>query len=241
MNMQVMMGIVVAMGVGAAVFLFSSASGEKKDTEVIETSLDASEELDVDLEDLEERVESPSNEEMFANIEASIEANPSDRKRVYKYGAALVGLGEFERAEKFYLKQLNLFPADVQIAYGLGWCHEQNKRWSQAVEAYTKATLIDNRHRVSKNNLAWILATAPDEKVRNGRRAVALATQAVGNEHPPSPRFMDTLAAAYAEAGSFQNAVKIQRYVSRKTKGDNKGVEKRLELYLQGKPYRVAE
>lgn len=227
------------MGVGAAVFLFSSAATEKKETEVIETTLDSNENPNGDFNDLEPTTSDPSNEEMFANIEASIDSNPSDRKRVYKYGAALVGLGEFERAEKFYLKQLDLFPTDVQIAYGLGWCHEQNRQWSKAVDAYTKATLIDRRHCDSKSNLAWILATAPDDSVRNGSRAVALATQAVGNEHPPSPRYMDTLAAAYAEAGSFQNAIKIQRYVSRKTKGDNKGVEKRLELYLQGKPYRM--
>ena len=236
-----MMGMVVAVGVGAAAFLVMHGYEEVPTNAVQESteSVKESKENQTDVSKLAK--DAPSNEEMFANIEARIEEFPHDRVRVYKYGAALVGLGEFDRAEKFYRKQLDMFPTDVQIAYGLGWCHEKNKRWAEAVEAYTWATRIDRKHRRSKNNLAWVLATAPDKKVRNGSRAVSLARQAIGNQQPPDPMYMDTLAAAYAEAGSFRNAVKIQRYVSRKTEGASEGVEKRLKLYLNRKPYRMAE
>ena len=239
MNMQVMMGIVIALGFGAAIFLVSNGFEDPKveTTDVVESEKDATKD-----EGLDEQLQpNESNEAKFEKIEASIQAHPQDRQRAYKYAVALVGLEEFERAEKFLIEQVDLFPKDAKIIYCLGWCYEQQKKWAQAIDVYSNAIFVDRNHRESKNNLAWILSTVPDKKLRNGARAVALATQAVGNEHPPNPQLMDTLAAAYAEVGAFGNAVKIQRYVSRKTEGDNAGVEKRLQLYLKRKPYRLPE
>ena len=57
------------------------------------------------------------------------------------------------------------------------------------------------------NNLAWSLATAPDAKARNGARAVQWAERACDLTHYENPVFMTTLAAAYAEAGRFDDAV----------------------------------
>ena len=93
------------------------------------------------------------NAQKFANIEASIEANPKNRKRAHKYGVALVGLGEFDRAEKFYLRQLKSFPNDDNVAYGLGWCYEKTGQWQKSIEFYLKAIQL-NDHRLAKNNLA---------------------------------------------------------------------------------------
>ncbi len=55
-------------------------------------------------------------------------------------------------------------------------------------------------------DLAWLLATCPDARVRDGRRAVSLARHALelARAHPDLP---ETLAAAYAEAGNFELAV----------------------------------
>jgi len=57
------------------------------------------------------------------------------------------------------------------------------------------------------NNLAWVLATSPRAEARNGPEAVRLAERACqldGQKHAP---FLATLAAAYAEAGRFQEAI----------------------------------
>lgn len=59
------------------------------------------------------------------------------------------------------------------------------------------------------NDYAWLLATSPFEAVRNGPQAVTLALQAVGRNRSPS--YLDTLAAAYAEAGKFDQAVATQQ------------------------------
>jgi len=57
------------------------------------------------------------------------------------------------------------------------------------------------------NDLAWIRATAPDSRLRNGAEAVKLAEQACKLTEFKDPQLIGTLAAAYAEAGQFEQAV----------------------------------
>ena len=58
------------------------------------------------------------------------------------------------------------------------------------------------------NNFAWVLATSPDDKLRDGERAVKLATEACELTGYETPHILSTLAAAYAESGDFENAKK---------------------------------
>lgn len=231
-----MMGIVIALGFGAAFFLVSNGFQDPvtqtdEMTAIAITEMEGKERTDREV---------PAElEQKFANIEASIAADPGDRARAYQYGIALIGLGELKRAEKFYRQQLEFFPDDFKIAYALGRCHEQLKQWSEAVQAYELACHLNPTHPDAKGSLAWVLATAPDASVRNGQRAVILATQAIGGRTTTDPKRMDILAAAYAEAGLFENAVKLQRYVSDKTGGENSAFEQRLKLYLDEQPYRM--
>ncbi len=58
------------------------------------------------------------------------------------------------------------------------------------------------------NNLAWVLATSPDDEVRDGERAIKLATQAAEITEFKQAHILSTLASAYAETGDFDNAIK---------------------------------
>jgi tetratricopeptide (TPR) repeat protein len=62
-----------------------------------------------------------------------------------------------------------------------------------------------------RNALAFALATLPDAGLRDGARALALAGEAVAASGGTSPDYLDTLAAAYAELGRFDEAVAEQR------------------------------
>ena len=88
--------------------------------------------------------------------------------------------------------------------------------------------------------LAWVLATSPVDKLRDGKRAVELAKQAVELTGGKQAEFHDTLAAAYAEAGQFDEAVRSQERAledARYAAVEGGGARQRLELYRSKKPY----
>ncbi len=58
-----------------------------------------------------------------------------------------------------------------------------------------------------QNDFAYVLATVPQDELRDGKRALEIAKQVVA-KHPEDPAYLDTLAAAYAETGAFDEAVK---------------------------------
>ncbi len=91
------------------------------------------------------------------------------------------------------------------------------------------------------NDLAWELATASDAPVRNGQWAIICAEQAVAKTHRTNPGFLDTLAAAYGEAGQFDKAVSTQKEavrLSANNPADNHDFLSRLKLYESQTPYR---
>jgi cytochrome c-type biogenesis protein CcmH/NrfG len=105
------------------------------------------------------------------------------------------------------------------------------------------AVLPGNPHLLS--NLAWVLATCPQAAVRDGVRAVELAQQAVRLTDGNDPSMLGTLAAAYAEAGRFPEAITtIQNACALASgAGDRALLEKDqqlLELYRRNQPYREA-
>ena len=115
-------------------------------------------------------------------------------------------------------------------------------RTREAVAQYREALRLNPNLAVALNNLAWVLATSPDDGLRNGTEAVRLGERACELTHYDEPLFIGTLAAAYAEAGRFPEAVataeKAEQLAttagSKKPAGENR---QRLELYRAGKPY----
>ena len=90
------------------------------------------------------------------------------------------------------------------------------------------------------NELAWQLATSSDPKLRDGPSAVTFAEKAVAGTNRTNPMIMDTLAAAYAEAGQFTNAVRVQQEAIALLQNEQqkKDYASRLKLYESGFPYR---
>ena len=96
------------------------------------------------------------------------------------------------------------------------------------------------------NNLAWILAANPDATLRNGAEAVALAERACKLTDYKEGVFVGTLAAAYAEAGRFPEAVSsAERARSLALAAGQKDIARKnlelLELYRADRPYHETE
>ncbi len=90
------------------------------------------------------------------------------------------------------------------------------------------------------NNRAWLWATCPDARFRDGKRSVESVTKACELSNWKRPTIIDTLASACAEAGDFEQAVKrqsqaIELLTDAKEKED---FATRLKLYREKKPYR---
>jgi hypothetical protein len=95
---------------------------------------------------------------------------------------------------------------------------------------------------VALNNLAWVLATNPDEQFRDGPEAVRLAERACELTHYGQPMLIGTLAAAYAESGRFPESVTTAKKAEQlATDAGLKELAERnrqlLHFYQAGKPY----
>ena len=92
------------------------------------------------------------------------------------------------------------------------------------------------------NNTAWVLATNPNASVRNGTEAVELAERALKLSGGNEPAILGTLAAAYAEAGRFAEALATAHKALELAKRRNNQaladiLRARIALYEAGKPY----
>jgi len=87
--------------------------------------------------------------------------------------------------------------------------HEADGNLEAAIHYHREALIVDSNNPAVLNNLAWILATARKSELRNGGEAVRLATRAVAVTDRRVPRFIRTLAAAYAESGQYATAMQI--------------------------------
>jgi tetratricopeptide (TPR) repeat protein len=100
--------------------------------------------------------------------------------------------------------------------------------------------VMPNKH-TANDNLAWFLATCPDERFRNGTEAVSTATKACELSQSKSFGCYDTLAVAYAGAGDFDQAVKYEKQAlnaSSLAPKEREEREKRLTLFQERKPFR---
>jgi hypothetical protein len=93
------------------------------------------------------------------------------------------------------------------------------------------------------NDMAWLRATCSDEKFRDGKKAVDYAKAACELTEWKNPFYLDTLAAAHAEAGDFKAAVAEQEKAlsfPELAEQFGEGPRARRELYRKQKPYREA-
>jgi tetratricopeptide (TPR) repeat protein len=131
-------------------------------------------------------------------------------------------------------------PAEVLAARGWNW--EQLGEFRKALADYEAAIEADVEFAQAYNNRAWVLATCPDDSLRDGKAALDDALTACELIEDDDAGFFDTFAAAYAEAGDFESAIQSQtKAIELADEDEQEDMEQRLELYRSGKPYRMAD
>jgi tetratricopeptide (TPR) repeat protein len=137
----------------------------------------------------------------------SLALNPDDNQAREQIGLLLMAGGHWAEAEALFDETLLRDPGDYGAHINLGQILSQLGRQSEAI-AQLEAALQNKPDGVDAlNNLAWTLATCPDAKIRDGGRAVQLAEHACELTHDKKTVIVGTLAAAYAEAGRFDEAM----------------------------------
>jgi tetratricopeptide (TPR) repeat protein len=150
--------------------------------------------------------------------------------------------GKLDEAVKEYQRTLELVPDSAQAHYKFGQALQGQRNFEAAMKEYQKALDLAPQHLPAHLGLAWLLATCPDNSLRNGKKAVELAEQAGVISGTESSQQLDTLAAAYAEAGRFSEAVATAtRALNLTTNNNDKPLVDvltiRLKLYEVNSPY----
>ncbi|MEW6259753.1 MAG: tetratricopeptide repeat protein [Thermodesulfobacteriota bacterium] len=165
----------------------------------------------------------------------------SDSQLYHNRGVAYLHTGQLDKALADFNESITLDPKNAEAYNSRGVCWFYKGDYEKAVQDYTRAIECNPQLTRAYNQLAWILSVCPNPRIRNGSRAVELAKKAV--ELEPSAYHYDTLAAAYAEAGQFKDAVKIQKraLLMQLTEGRTQALERyteRLRSYEAKKPWR---
>jgi tetratricopeptide (TPR) repeat protein len=114
------------------------------------------------------------------------------------------------------------------------------RRYREAIEDYGEAIRLDPKHAAAYAHRARLLATCPDARFRDGARAVADARRACELTDWKNLEYLDTLGAAYAEAGDFSSAIEWQNKalaLASASETFRQLARQRLDLYRAGKPY----
>lgn len=175
-------------------------------------------------------------EQMFLK---ALDLQPENANVLNNLGVALLEQKRFQEAIKYLNKALDIDPEHISARYNLGMSFWGMGRTRDAIEQYSYVLRLKPEWATAANSLAWILATDKNETNRNGREAVRWALIACAHDGRNKAEYLDTLAAAYAEAGRFEEAIRTAEECLTRARetGDLDhvhNVEKRLQLYKTG-------
>lgn len=177
----------------------------------------------------------------LACFQKAAELDPEDVRVHNNLGVLLHEGGNTSAAQGWFRRALKIRPENEEVLKNLGLVLQSEGQELEAIEFFRRALEVDPDAIDIANNLAWILATTDDPQYRNGKEAVQLAEKVSKATEYQDAGYLDTLAAAYAQAGRFAEAVHWQtraiELVAAPLKPD---YQSRLEVYQRRKPYRDA-
>jgi len=170
----------------------------------------------------------------------AIRLNPKDARAYNNRGHAYASRGDHAKAVADYDEAILLDPQHTKSYYNRGDAYAHLGEYGKALTDFDQAIQRDPNYAAAYNAQAWVLATCPQAGLRNGAKAVEEATKAYTLTAGQDAGAVDTLAAACAEAGDFDNAIKWERQclaTPNQSAKETAEVKKRLALYQAHQPY----
>ncbi|HQU72129.1 MAG TPA: tetratricopeptide repeat protein [Calditrichia bacterium] len=143
-------------------------------------------------------------EEAFGNALEKDSLNP---EIINNLGVVCYRTGRTLTAIKLAQKARSLSPEFPDVYLNLGTYFREMRRYSEARDAFEKGLVLAEEDLRFAYQLSWLLASAPENALRDGPRALELAQQVANRSGSGNPSVLDALAAAYAETGQFARAV----------------------------------
>lgn len=183
-------------------------------------------------------------ERAYVGLHSEEAAAPETAKDLTDFGMVLLRDREYEQATSLFQQALVLDP-NVAWAYtGLGQVYQVKRDFSSAIPEYRRAYQLDPQDLLTINSLAWILATHPDYGPEHQQEALTLARQAARLSKKKNMNILNTLSAALANAGRFDEAIATTDKAIALARARNAGkhiesLTKNRQLYKQGQPFRI--
>ncbi len=166
---------------------------------------------------------------------------PNSPEVLLQVAAVYQASKQTEKAIEAYTHLLNVDPEQAGALRGRADAYLNLGQQVDAVTDYEQALKLEPDNSGVLNNLAWVLATSPDNELRNGQRAVELAKHACEVTEYKQAHILSTLAAAYAETGEFETAIEwSSKAVELGSEQTKEQLAQELTSYQEQKPWREA-
>jgi Flp pilus assembly protein TadD len=188
-------------------------------------------------------LQSGKTSEAIGQYRQAVRLDPDYFDAYNNLGNALALSGRLSEAMDCYQRALQLRADYPEALNNLGAVLLRSGRLSEAIVCYQQALQLKPDYGNARKNLAWVLATGRPEDGGDPAKAVSLAEQAWTLPDNDPPVSLDVLAAAYASAGRYPEAVRAaERAAALASMAGRiplaRRIEARLKLYRKGQPYR---
>jgi tetratricopeptide (TPR) repeat protein len=179
------------------------------------------------------------------DYDRAIKLSPQDVGAITNRGHAFFQLRRINEAIQDYAEAIRLNPKDADGFTNRGDAFMATGEWSKAAEDYERAIQVNRDSGRAYQSIAWQMATCPDDNFRaiteeDKQTAVRAAQQAIKLDGESADyKYLDTLAAAMANAGRFDEAkVSLAEAIQLAPDAEVPILRKRYQLYEQKQPYR---
>lgn len=176
-----------------------------------------------------------------ADFTTAIRLSPQDYGAYLGRANILARQGKFDEAMRDCDSAVKAAPKSPAVYTQRGDVLHDLGKWNESLADYRRAIEINSRFGPAHIGIAWILATCPDDAVRQGDAALSAARRAVVYQGPRDWRAFDAQAAAEANLGKFAEAkATLQKGIEVAPPDAAERLKKRMLLYEQEKPFREA-
>jgi len=182
-------------------------------------------------------------EEAMTHYSEALRIKPDLAQAHFNIANLLVKQGQIDKATEHLFEAVRIKPDMTAAHYNLGVVLLRQGKPRDGIGHLHAALRLKPDWPLVLNKLAWIMSTHEDPQFRNGVEAIQLAQKACEKTGYKNPVFLETLAAAYAETGRFDNALQTaQRALEvAATLGQREVIERvkyQMDLYKNGRPFR---